>query len=152
MMEAVISGLVDEFPILAAGSYHVGKLKIPRKIAFTGALCFFMFLLGLPMTTNVSMIASYLCFYLYLYLGIALTSKLNLPQHSQLFRLGPCLFFQWSNWVQESWDLRDLGRPQLVAGWGVDLHLNITFPCVCLNPDIHLNKLIQLNSLIKKCF
>ena len=53
-MESVISGLVDEFPVLSAGSVRLGRLKIPRKMCFTGALCMFMFLLVLPMTTNVS--------------------------------------------------------------------------------------------------
>ncbi|XP_067948115.1 sodium- and chloride-dependent glycine transporter 1-like isoform X2 [Watersipora subatra] len=55
MMEAVISGLVDEFPVLASGSFRFAKYKyakIPKKICFTGGLCLFMFIVGLPMSTN----------------------------------------------------------------------------------------------------
>lgn len=60
MIETVISGLTDEFPILGRGSFKIPlpkttkRLKIPKKIALIGGMCFFMFLIGLPMTTNVS--------------------------------------------------------------------------------------------------
>jgi len=47
-METVISGLVDEFPVLGKGKW--------RKTIFTGILCFGMFLMGLPMVTPVSKI------------------------------------------------------------------------------------------------
>ena len=45
MMETVITAIVDEFPML-----RIGK----RKIIFTGLLCIFLFLLGLPQCANVS--------------------------------------------------------------------------------------------------
>ena len=45
MMETVITAIVDEFPML-----RIGK----RKIVFTGLLCIFLFLLGLPQCANVS--------------------------------------------------------------------------------------------------
>jgi len=52
MVEAVISGITDEFPVLGQGHYKVGKVKLPRKIVFIGLLCCLMFILGLPMTMN----------------------------------------------------------------------------------------------------
>lgn len=53
-LETIISGLVDEFPILGAGHLKVGEYRVPRKLVFTALVCFIMFLCGLPMTTNVS--------------------------------------------------------------------------------------------------
>ena len=49
MMETVITAIVDEFPML-----RIGK----RKIIFTGLLCIFLFLLGLPQCANVSRCSS----------------------------------------------------------------------------------------------
>ena len=54
MVEAVISGITDEFPVLGQGHYRIKNIKLPRKIVFIGILCIIMFLLGLPMCMNVS--------------------------------------------------------------------------------------------------
>ena len=55
MVETITSGLTDEFPILSEGHIQYKRFRISKKMAFTIGLCFFMFLLGLPMTTKVSL-------------------------------------------------------------------------------------------------
>mgnify|MGYP001797147137 CR=1 FL=1 len=55
MVETITSGLTDEFPSLGEGNVEFRKFKIPKRMAFTIGICIFMFLLGLPMTTRVSL-------------------------------------------------------------------------------------------------